>query len=80
MRSGQIRALVFVAASLWLTGCAGTGNLFTAKTPQADVSAALAANTETAEAAPLPLGPPAAAAPELLGSDPNDDLNLGKKQ
>jgi Flp pilus assembly protein TadD len=80
MRSGQIRALVFAAASLWLTGCAGTANLFAAKTPQTDASAALAADTETAEAAPLPLGPSAAAEPQLLGSDPNDDLNLGKKQ
>ena len=80
MRRGQIRALVFAAASLWLAGCAGTANLFATKTPPADASAALAADTETAEAAPLPLGPSAAAAPQLLGSDPNDDLNLGKKQ
>jgi Flp pilus assembly protein TadD len=56
------------------------GNLFAAKTPHTAASAALAADTETAEAPPLPLGPSAAAAPELLGSDPNDDLNLGKKQ
>jgi Flp pilus assembly protein TadD len=80
MRRGQIRALVIAAASLWLAGCAGTANLFAAKTPPADASAALAADTEPAEAAPLPLGPSAAAAPQLLGSDPNDDLNLGKKQ
>jgi Flp pilus assembly protein TadD len=81
MRNGRARALVFAAASLWLTGCGSTGNLsniFAAKTPQ--TNAPLMADIATAPAAPPPLGLPAADEPGLLGSDPNDDLSLGKKQ
>jgi Flp pilus assembly protein TadD len=81
MRNGRARALVFAAASLWLTGCGSTGNLsniFAAKTPR--TNAPLMADSATAPAVPPPLGLPAADEPGLLGSDPNDDLSLGKKQ
>jgi Flp pilus assembly protein TadD len=83
MPNGRTRALVFAAASLWLTGCGSTGNLskiFAAKTPQTDATSALAAAPEPADAAPPPLGVPPEVADRLLGSDPNDDLSLGKKQ
>ena len=80
MRHGRTRALVFAAASLWLTGCGSTGNLNISPPRRRRTNAALAADSETADAAPPPLGLPAAAEPQLLGSDPNDDLNLGKKQ
>lgn len=38
------------------------------------------ASLETTSTVASPLGVPAAAEPGLLGSDPNDDLSLGKKQ
>ncbi len=41
--------------------------------------AANALASAPAEAVPPPLGVPAAAEPGLLGSDPNDELSLGKK-
>jgi tetratricopeptide (TPR) repeat protein len=76
MRRGQARALVFAAASLWLAGCASSGKLSAAKTPQA----APPPPVETAQASPPPLGVPPEIENRLLGSDPNDDLSLGKKQ
>ncbi len=84
MRSGVARVLVVAAAGLWLAGCSASNkfaNPFAAKTPGADAfAAAPAADGTTAEKAPPPLGVPAADEPGLFGSDPNDALNLGKKQ
>jgi Flp pilus assembly protein TadD len=68
--------LVFAAASLWLAGCASSGKLSTAKTPEP----APPPKVETAQASPPPLGVPPEVENRLLGSDPNDDLSLGKKQ
>ena len=83
MRIGIARTLVVVTAGLWLAGCS-TGkfsNPFEAKTPGADSYAAAPATDDSAtEQVPPPLGAPAAAEPGLFGSDPNDALNLGKKQ
>ena len=84
MRIGIARALIVAAAGLWLAGCS-TSNKFSdmlgSKSTAADSSAALTplAEAETTGSVPAPLGVPAAAEPGLLGSDPNDDLNLGKK-
>ena len=86
MRIGIGRALVVVVAGLWLTGCTTTNNfssLFDSKTTGADASATAPpplADNDTTGSVPPPLGQPASAQPGLLGSDPNDDLNLGKKQ
>jgi len=85
MRIGIARVLVVAAAGLWLAGCSTSSNFsnpFAAKTPGADANAAAPPNadTETTGSVPPPLGVPAAAEPGLLGSDPNDDLSLGKKQ
>jgi Flp pilus assembly protein TadD len=72
MRIGIARALI-VAAGLWLAACNVENNLsFDSKTPGADSYAAVSAGGE--------LPPPPGADAGLLGSDPNDDLNLGKKQ
>ncbi|HEY6024461.1 MAG TPA: tetratricopeptide repeat protein [Pseudolabrys sp.] len=50
-------------------------------TPQrvVETSAPQQAAVESTGSVPPPLGVPAAAEPGLLGSDPNDDLSLGKK-
>jgi tetratricopeptide (TPR) repeat protein len=84
MRIGIARALIVAVAGLWLAGCStqsNFSNLFNQKTPGADASAAAPpdAEAETTGSVPPP-GVPAAAEPGLLGSDPNDDLSLGKKQ
>jgi tetratricopeptide (TPR) repeat protein len=84
MRIGIARALIVAAAGLWLAGCS-TSNKFSdmlgSKSTAAGGSAALTplAEAETTGSVPAPLGVPAATEPGLLGSDPNDDLNLGKK-
>jgi Flp pilus assembly protein TadD len=85
MRIGTARALILAAAGLWLAGCSTTNNAanpFDPKTPGADASAAVYPTTdnETTGSVPAPLGVVEPAEPGLLGSDPNDDLNLGKKQ
>jgi tetratricopeptide (TPR) repeat protein len=84
MRSGVARVLVVAAAGLWLAGCSASNkfaNPFAAKTPGADAfAAAPAADGTTMEKGPPPLGVSAADEPGLFGSDPNDALNLGKKQ
>jgi Flp pilus assembly protein TadD len=72
MRVGIIRVLALAVTGVWLGACSTGGNgVLTSgdlKTPGADAYAA---------------APPAdAQAPEqgMLGADPTDDLNLGKKQ
>jgi len=80
MRIGIPRTLLIAAAGLWLAGCSAgkLSNSLEAKTDGADAfAAAPATNSSSAEeSAP----PPGAAEPGLYGSDPNDALNLGKKQ
>jgi len=73
MRIGIAQAVIFAAASVWLAGCNVENNFsLDSKTPAADSYAAVSADG----GAPPPPGSDAG----LLGSDPNDDLNLGKKQ
>jgi len=80
MRIAVARAVIVAAVGLWLAGCVTNDatNPF-ASTPGADAFAAAppAADSNAAELPP-PLG--AAVEEGLLGDDPNDDLNLGKKQ
>lgn len=85
MRIGMARALVVVVAGAWLAGCSTNSSfssLFDSKThaPDAFAAAPPNADVDTTGSVPAPLGAPASAEPGLLGSDPNDDLNLGKKQ
>ncbi len=81
MRSGLARALLLAIAGACLAGCNTDGNslntLFDAKTPKAEAADAYASAQPGEAEAPLP---PAGNNDGLLGSDPNDDLNLGKKQ
>jgi tetratricopeptide (TPR) repeat protein len=90
------RGLIVAAAALWLAGCATSNsfsNIFAAKTPSEDGSAANASGEAPASEAsepspspddatgtvPAPLGAPAPSGKGLLGSDPNDELSLDKK-
>ena len=84
MRIGTARTLVIAAAGLWLAGCSTSNTLSEAlgqKAASTDASATLppADQPETTGSVPPPLGVPAAAEPDLLGSDPTDDLSVGKK-
>jgi len=92
MLIGIARGLIIIAAALWLTGCTTSNslsNLFSSKAPSADASEAqasaepsepdkLISETTTTGTVPPPLGAQTTA-PRLLGSDPYDDLSLGKK-
>ena len=83
MRSGIVRTLCLAAIGLWLAGCSAGKftNPFEANTQGADAYAAAPATEQApAEQLPPPLGVPAAAEENLYGGDPNDALNLGKKQ
>jgi tetratricopeptide (TPR) repeat protein len=81
MRSGIARTLVIAAAGAWLAACSSTHNLANSSNPQATAAVDPVSGTpETTGSVPPPLGVPAASEPGLLGSDPHDDLSLGKKQ
>ncbi|HEX5210816.1 MAG TPA: tetratricopeptide repeat protein [Pseudolabrys sp.] len=77
MRHGIVRAFCLAAAGLWLAGCSGgkLTNPFETATPGVDAFASAPANDD----AQASLGAPAGEG-GLLGSDPYDDLSLGKKQ
>ena len=84
MRHNLARALAVAALSLWLTACSTSNRLSDifgshgsdASTPFAPSGAA--ADSEITGSVPAPLGVNASG--RMLGSDPNDDLSLGKKQ
>jgi len=83
MRNGIVRTLSLAAVGLWLAGCSAgkLTNPFESKSPGAEAFAtAPATEGVAADQLPPPLGAPAAAEAGLYGSDPNDALNLGKKQ
>jgi len=93
MRFSLVRAFVLVASGLTLAACSSTGQ---SGYPFGPASSAASKGTTTSNATLVPSGseamasansaspPPLGVAPEaergLLGSDPNDDLALGKKQ
>ncbi len=88
MRSGIARLLAIAAAGVWLAACSTAKDQLAQSDdpnhPFAQTAAAppvaQKADPTTTGSVPEPLGVPAAAEPGLLGSDPNDDLSLGKKQ
>jgi tetratricopeptide (TPR) repeat protein len=86
MRSGLARLLAVAAAGVWLAACStAKDQLAQAPHPNAPFAKTAAAGAPSADPAttgsvPEPLGVPAAAEPGLLGSDPNDDLSVGKKE
>ena len=89
MLTGIARGLIVTITAVWLAGCSTSNNfsnLFGSKTPSDEASAAQA-NAEASEpptdetttgTVPPPLGA-RPTAPGLLGSDPYDELSLGKK-
>jgi len=95
MLLGIARGLTVAATALWLAGCStsnGVSNLFAARTPAEDGASAQAnaesVANEPTETQPSPdeatgtvqiPGAPPRSAKDLLGSDPYDDLSLGKK-
>jgi len=87
MRIGLARALVVASAAASLAGCSTNSsfsNLFDSQMPGAQASASATmpppGDTDTTGSIEPPLGASVAAGSGLLGGDPNDDLNLGKKQ
>ncbi|HEU5017982.1 MAG TPA: tetratricopeptide repeat protein [Pseudolabrys sp.] len=84
MRSTILRPAVFVLTGLWLAGCATSGPLggeSAGGKPPADAAAGSRAMASAGpHAVPPPLGVPLVSERGLLGSDPNDELSLGKKQ
>jgi Flp pilus assembly protein TadD len=91
MRRGTARIVFVACAGLWLAGCSTSNSLsdlFGSK-PQ-EKPAPVASNDATPGTHPAdgmttgsvsqPLAAPESSTPGLLGSDPNDDLSLGKKQ
>jgi Flp pilus assembly protein TadD len=76
MRSAVTRAVLVAAAGLWLAGCVTDNNASNlSSTPGADAFASAPAGDS--KAADLP--PLSSVDSALLGGDPNDDLNVGKK-
>ena len=87
MRPSLVRALLFAAAGLALAACSSTGGpgypfgSANSATPQAAATSPAGSEAmASADATPPPLGVSPEAERGLLGSDPNDDLSLGKKQ
>src|SRR6476661_6248479 len=91
MFTGIARGLTVAAAALWLAGCStsnGLSNIFASKSPAADASEAQASAEapDSAQAADDTTGTvveqggvPGKPVKGLLGSDPYDELSLGKK-
>ena len=84
MSVGASRVVVAAACLLWLAGCETTsnpGNPFQKLTDTfRSLGSALDSDTTGSVSTPVdPLLATPPLTPELLGSDPNDDLNIGKK-
>jgi tetratricopeptide (TPR) repeat protein len=76
------RVLATAACLMWLVGCETTSQ----QTPPLDTQASASVpDVEPTGTVPTPFGSPPElpgnppATPELLGSDPNDDLSIGRK-
>ena len=95
MRPSLVRALVLAAAGLALAACSSTGQsgypfgTASSATPKSTTGTTTSNATlvqpgsqamASADPAPPPLGVSPEAEKGLLGSDPNDELSLGKKQ
>jgi tetratricopeptide (TPR) repeat protein len=87
MRRAFARTLVVAAAGFWLAGCSTSNklsDLFDMHPQEKPVPIAAnepqPADPATTGSVPSAQAVPGAQAPPLLGSDPNDDLSLGKKQ
>src|SRR5262249_57169694 len=89
MCMGRGLLLIVVAAGLGLSGCETSNRFGDLLSSNPLSSTPLSSHPSDPQLAALPPGPAGAAepiatgsvptSPELLGSDPNDDLSLGKK-
>ena len=82
MRIGIARVLVVAVAGFMLAGCSSSGtisNPFENKIPGADANASVPPDAGAEAVGIASSDMQASAEPGLFGSDPNDDLNLGKK-
>jgi Tfp pilus assembly protein PilF len=82
MLIGIARGLIVITAGIWLAGCSTStsfSNLLSSKSPNADASTPRRTVEETTGTVPPPLGVSPGAEKGLLGSDPYDELSLGKK-
>lgn len=86
MRFGVAKAVLFGVAALSLAGCLTAKDGATTSstpldpnTPGAEASASAQRNADGEPTGSVPEQSGAQAEGRLLGSDPNDDLNLGKK-
>jgi len=89
MLTGIARGLILTATGLWLAGCASSiSDRFGSNAPVGDPSAPQASADATDDKSPAdestgtvvaPQGAPVRTKPGLLGSDPYDELSLGKK-
>ena len=76
-RAGRVLAIA-ATSLLWLAGCEATSNMNPFKTlASATAPGSQPVDSETTGSVPSLDSPPVA--PELLGSDPNDDLSVAKK-
>jgi Flp pilus assembly protein TadD len=79
MRARAGRIVVITAVSLvWLAGCETTSGVNPFKFASSDAPAVDTEPTGSVKGRPPPSSDPPAT-PELLGNDPNDDVNTGKK-
>jgi Flp pilus assembly protein TadD len=78
VKAGQILAIA-VTSLLWLAGCETTSTTNPFKTLAQATSPELGLVGSETNASLVASSDPPAKTPELVGSDPNDDLNLGKK-
>jgi len=84
MSSASVRVLILVAALTGLAGCSSfpkLGSSAATATPDAAAAPDTTGSIVTQPAEPGPSGEPVAplSKPGLLGDDPNDDVQLGKK-
>ena len=84
MRMGLFRPVCVLACGLWLAGCttdSSFSDLLSAKAPAPApaLSTGLEANAMAPTDNPPPLGVDPADMPGQLGSQPYDDLNIGKR-
>ena len=78
---GVVQVVVVLLAGMWLAGCGTTTTTTTVVDANAPASGPMVVeeSVETTTVAPGPAMPPPGSQAGLLGSNPNDDLSLGKK-
>jgi Flp pilus assembly protein TadD len=80
MKIGVGRVIVAATCLMWLAGCKTVAKLTDSLGPPLDAQASAAADPEAVGSTGKPGdSPDGKVSPQLLGADPNDDLNVAKK-